>query len=511
MVIEKHYFIKRDVKQGILSNLVENLVNERKQVRKKQKSLDKTSVEWLILEKRQKGIKISANSVYGALGTKTGKISFVPAAKCITHLGRSHILQVNDDVEQKYGGRVVYNDTDSTMFTMPGVSGKKCVEEGERIAADITTRLPKGMNLEYEKAGNALFLKKKMYRYRLMNDDTGELIPIDKPGSTLDRGTVMVRRDTSIWKRNIFNDMISMIMDEHTFDSVLNRVYEHMIKLIRRQIPIRDLTVNKSMGSSYKREHPNQLFEQEAKKFGVLINAGDRFDFIVVDDRYGREKIGYRMRTIDMLMTINEQLQEIKNNTSPTPQVIHNTTDSSYEQFNKSPSLPSMSSTQSQVVRYREESSITYYMTQMSRVVNNILGICFSSTIEDHMYSTTLRQYRFFSQQCNMLAYTKATQPRSNNNYSMELAKVSQVYTIQLYNSLTSNEDRLKFINGIVDYLKNHASGKTHFKRLAVDSFRKVKHRFFIGKNNVEPLLELHHIRCLLHHQIATLPPQNHI
>ena len=49
-----------------------------------------------VLNKRQLAFKVSANSMYGALGTKTGYLPLPPAAMCVTHTGKYSILKANE-------------------------------------------------------------------------------------------------------------------------------------------------------------------------------------------------------------------------------------------------------------------------------------------------------------------------------------------------------------------------------------------------------------------------------
>ena len=63
-----------------------------------------------VLDKRQLAYKISANSMYGAMGVKKGYLPLMPAAMCITFMGRTNIEIVAKTIQEKYRGELVYGD-----------------------------------------------------------------------------------------------------------------------------------------------------------------------------------------------------------------------------------------------------------------------------------------------------------------------------------------------------------------------------------------------------------------
>ena len=76
---------------------------------------------YTVLEKRQLALKISANSVYGALGTKTGLLPFIPAAQSVTALGRTNIQNAATYMQRHCGAQLVYGDTDSVYVNFPAM------------------------------------------------------------------------------------------------------------------------------------------------------------------------------------------------------------------------------------------------------------------------------------------------------------------------------------------------------------------------------------------------------
>ena len=109
--IHAHYrYVKKEIYHGVLPRLVSRLVDERRAVRKVLEG-NKDPVMKIILDKRQLALKVSANSVFGFLGVSNGKLPLMQGAISITSKGRELIGYVNKYLEEKYNGKIVYNDS----------------------------------------------------------------------------------------------------------------------------------------------------------------------------------------------------------------------------------------------------------------------------------------------------------------------------------------------------------------------------------------------------------------
>ncbi len=107
----KYKFIKQEYMLGILPRLLVRLISERDEVRKKQKLVEKGTVEWIVLERRQLAVKVAANSMYGALGAqKGGKLPLPEAAAAVTAKSRESIQLCNTRLRSQ-GHTIVYGDS----------------------------------------------------------------------------------------------------------------------------------------------------------------------------------------------------------------------------------------------------------------------------------------------------------------------------------------------------------------------------------------------------------------
>ena len=82
---------------------------------------DKKSMRTLcdVLDKRQLAYKVSANSMYGAMGVTRGYLPFMPGAMATTAMGRKNIGIVAKTIPEKFGGKLIYGDTDCTLPDCP--------------------------------------------------------------------------------------------------------------------------------------------------------------------------------------------------------------------------------------------------------------------------------------------------------------------------------------------------------------------------------------------------------
>lgn len=136
----KYRFLKEP--RGVLPTVIQNCLDARKHTRKVDMKKCKQEIERLnkdtedngtdntqlinaqktlldVLDKRQLAFKVSANSMYGAMGVRRGYLPFMPGAMCTTYMGRTNIEIVAKTIPEKFGGELVYGDTDTCLATTP--------------------------------------------------------------------------------------------------------------------------------------------------------------------------------------------------------------------------------------------------------------------------------------------------------------------------------------------------------------------------------------------------------
>jgi len=308
-----HYnfrFLKKEVKEGLVPMIVRKLVTERKAVRKQMEKYSKTDLTYIILDKRQWALKISANSIYGFLGVKNGIRPFIQGAIAVTYMGRVSINKVNDYLISK-GLKVVYNDTDSAYVNVDVQNIKDVYEVGEQLSKEVSALFPPPMKLEFEKPFKMLAIKRKKYAYVII-DTNGELAR-DKDGEIkIDtKGIITARRDNCKWNTDTYYKVLMNVMTGVPVIETADVIFSSIEELFYDHVNPYDLAVNKSLGANYKSETATmKVFGDLLKEEGHPVEAGERLDYVIVDTGNKKDKQGKKMRLVEMFID-NEKDEKI--------------------------------------------------------------------------------------------------------------------------------------------------------------------------------------------------------
>jgi len=179
------WFCKK--KKGFISAVLEKVFEERANLKRDLKSLDKNSEEYKIIDSRQTALKYIINSTYGYLGFPNSRWYCLECAASVTALGRKHILEVKDFIE-KNGHKILYGDTDS-IFVI--VDNK---ENALNLLNKVNNILPKPLEMEFEDYYiSGIFVEKRSgeggarKKYALLSENKNIKL----------RGFEVVRRDWS--------------------------------------------------------------------------------------------------------------------------------------------------------------------------------------------------------------------------------------------------------------------------------------------------------------------------
>lgn len=95
---------------GVIPSLLQSLLQQRN-VTKKLLKASTDEVLKTVLDKRQLAYKVSANSMYGAMGVQRGYLPFLPGAMCTTAKGRESIQKAAEYVQKEHSGKIIYGDS----------------------------------------------------------------------------------------------------------------------------------------------------------------------------------------------------------------------------------------------------------------------------------------------------------------------------------------------------------------------------------------------------------------
>lgn len=199
-----------------------------------------------VLDKRQLAYKVSGNSMYGAMGVTRGYLPFMPGAMCTAAMGRVNIKIVSETISEKFGGELIYGDTDSNYIVFPLLkTAAEIWDYSEHVAKEVTKLFPSPIKLAFEQQiyWRFFILTKKRYMYkRCLRDGIVE----EEIGK---KGVLLARRDNSTFIKQTYESLIMMIFNNVGRDEVLNYIIEIINNLCSHFYSFKDFIVTKSVGS----------------------------------------------------------------------------------------------------------------------------------------------------------------------------------------------------------------------------------------------------------------------
>ena len=291
----------KDGKKGIIANILDMLLKQRKSTRKKieyktivDKSgkifsgscnenddsyelldvdtnektvINKTDVDSIsetynifeqdVFDALQLAYKITANSLYGQIGARTSSIYLKEIAACTTATGREMIMIAKKFVEENYEADVIYGDTDSIFCKFPLkdsegniVQGKDAlpyaIEIGKKVEKEIAKIMPKPQKLNYEKSLYPFILfSKKRYVGNLYEFDVNKY-------KQKSMGIVLKRRDNAQIVKKIYGGVIDIILQKQDLGASIEFLKDELSDLVEGKAPITDLVITKNLRASYK-------------------------------------------------------------------------------------------------------------------------------------------------------------------------------------------------------------------------------------------------------------------
>jgi len=274
-------FLKKEIKQGIVPEILERLMNERGSIKKQMKET-KGDVKRL-LDAKQWALKIMANAFYGYFGYTRSRLFDLDVANSITSIGRETIVNTKKMVEEKYGLEVVYGDTDS-VFVKANTDDMDEIEKiGTEISEYVTSQLPGVMELEFEKIFKRFLpLTKKRYAaWKFVKGKNGWEEGIDM------KGIETVRRDWCGLVGTTMKKIIDILLKEDDIKGAVEYFKDTVGRLNRNEIPIDKLVITKTMTKSPEKYAGVQPHIELVKKLAERNPAdapgiGDRIGYVIV-------------------------------------------------------------------------------------------------------------------------------------------------------------------------------------------------------------------------------------
>jgi DNA polymerase elongation subunit (family B) len=312
---------------AIMPAILEELLKARSDTRKMAKT-EKDPFMQNILDKRQLGYKVTANSLYGQCGAKTSTFYEKDIAASTTATGRSMITYAKRMIEEVYGNlhyetanhgtvlskaEYVYGDTDSVFFTFnlqdpvtgENIRGKKALEITIEIAQDVahlcSSFLKAPMDLTYEKTLMPfVLLSKKRYFGMLYETDPNK-------GKLKYMGLSLKRRDACDYLKDTYGGILNLLVKQNNLEGSINFLNESLNDLIAGKVPMDKLAITRALRSDYK--NPNQIAHKVlANRIGERDpgnkpKPGDRVKYLFVINDKPKALMGERIETPEFILS----------------------------------------------------------------------------------------------------------------------------------------------------------------------------------------------------------------
>jgi DNA polymerase elongation subunit (family B) len=272
-----------------------------------------------LLEAQQLAYKLTANSLYGQLGSNTSKIRRKCLAASTTGHGRQQLLFSKACIEQAYGAAagdprceatVVYGDTDSVFIAFrpkDPATGERLVGYAAQAAAKalaeeaghkISGALKPPHDFEFDKMFRCFCLLSKK---RYVGDMTeGGLADDDYHRKSM--GIVMKRRDNAPIVKYVYGGAIENILVKRDITGAFEFVRQAARELLAGKFSMKRLTITKSLRAEYKAVPAHKILADRIGRRdpGNKPSSNDRIPFIYVAPPKGKkspESQGERIET----------------------------------------------------------------------------------------------------------------------------------------------------------------------------------------------------------------------
>jgi DNA polymerase elongation subunit (family B) len=305
--------------KAIMPSILEELLMARKSTRK---MIPQEKDEFMknVLDKRQLGYKVTANSLYGQCGAKTSTFYEKDIAACTTATGRLLLTYAKKIIEECYGDAIchtkngtvvtkaeyIYGDTDSVFFTFnlqtlegKPIRGKEALEitiELAQEAGHLASSYLKGPHdLEYEKTFMPFcLLSKKRYVGMLYETDPNKC-------KRKEMGIVLKRRDNAPIVKDIYGGIIDILMKEQNISRAIEFLQNSLQNIVDEKYPMDKLIITKSLRSGYKNPqsiaHKVLADRMTARDPGNKPSSGDRIPFVYINTTNKKALQGEKIET----------------------------------------------------------------------------------------------------------------------------------------------------------------------------------------------------------------------
>ena len=259
----KHRFRKEPA--GFYKEVLSYLINVRDEIRSRMKKLSPESVEYRVLDARQKAVKVITNASYGYAGWIGARWYIKPVAEAATAWGRHTILNAID-MAKREGLKVVYGDTDSIFL-------KHEPEKIEKLSKEIEEKI--GLEIKPDKIYVRIFFTEAKKRYAGLLPD-GQLDIV---------GLEVIRGDWALVAKKVQEKVLEIVLKEQSPKKAAKFVQRFINELRQKRVPYHDLIIWKTLTKPPEEYEIKASHVEVAKMLankGWKLSVGDKVGYVAV-------------------------------------------------------------------------------------------------------------------------------------------------------------------------------------------------------------------------------------
>jgi len=255
----------RKTPAGFYKEALTYLIDVRNTLRQQMKNLDANTVEYRVLDARQKAVKIITNAAYGYAGWIGARWYIKPVAESASAWGR-HIILTATQMAEKAGLGVVYGDTDSLFV-------KYDTSKTLQLQQDIERELK--LDVEIGEVYKRIFFTEAKKRYAGLRQD----------GSLDIVGLEVIRGDWAEVAKEVQERVLEIILREQSPKKAIEYVHNTIEALKQRKVPLRDLIIWKTLTKppeQYEIKAPHVEAAKILKEKGWRLTSGDKIGYVIL-------------------------------------------------------------------------------------------------------------------------------------------------------------------------------------------------------------------------------------
>jgi|Deesub1362A_J573_1020465.scaffolds.fasta_scaffold00036_109 DNA polymerase I len=271
---------------GFFKRILIKLINGRKEIKERMKTLSPSDPEYRMLDIRQQILKILTNSFYGYTGWSEAKWYRQECAEATAAWGRDFIRR-SMEVAKQNGFSVLYGDTDSLFVKKDDLDMDRLIKEVEKLIDNLAPILP--VRLEIDEVYKTIFFTDKK-RYAGLTQDERIIV----------KGLEVRRGDWCELAKRIQSEIIEIILKERSPERAAQVVQDVIQKIKNADVELEDLVIYKTLTkkiSEYDSMQAHVRAAERARQMNLIYHVGSKIGFVVVK---GHGTVSERAYPIEM-------------------------------------------------------------------------------------------------------------------------------------------------------------------------------------------------------------------